>query len=214
MRACRRRYAQLVAANAIRKLLTASWNQLQPSQRIEFRNYLLSHLVAKGPASEHFVTACLVQLVATLTKLSWMDSDEYQKIVPDICEFLHTSAEHLLLGLQLLQQLVAEMNSPSTSRSLALHRKISGHFRDMYLFTVFKMVLGTLQQLRLSGMSAAGDQQERVREKSLQLVFACLSYDFIGTTLDEASEDVGTIQVDAIVGPCVSLPCCCCFIRP
>ena len=99
-----RRYAQLVAANAIRKLLTASWNQLQPSQRVEFRNYLLSHLVSKGPASEHFVVACLVQLVATLTKLSWMDSDEYQKIVPDICEFLHASADHLLLGLSLLTQ--------------------------------------------------------------------------------------------------------------
>ena len=39
--------------------------------------------------------------------------------------------------------------------------------------------------------------QERVREKSLSLVFACLSYDFIGTTLDEASEDVGTIQAGA-----------------
>ena len=56
--------------------------------------------------------------------------------------------------------------------------------------------------------------QERLREKSLQLVFACLSYDFIGTTLDEASEDVGTIQVDRhrylrCVGSCVALPCCC-----
>jgi hypothetical protein len=31
----------------------------------------------------------------------------------------------------------------------------------------------------------------------LALTLACLSFDFIGTTLDEASEEMGTIQVGA-----------------
>ena len=37
--------------------------------------------------------------------------------------------------------------------------------------------------------------QERLLELSLQLVLCSLSYDFIGTTFDEASEELGTIQV-------------------
>ena len=40
-------------------------------------------------------------------------------------KFLHASPAHLVLGLQMLQQLVAEMNSSSNTRSLAQHRKVS-----------------------------------------------------------------------------------------
>ena len=32
----------------------------------------------------------------------------------------------------------------------------------------------------------------------LKIALVCLSYDFIGTTLDEASEELGTIQVFAV----------------
>ena len=37
--------------------------------------------------------------------------------------------------------------------------------------------------------------QEKLLELSLQLVLCSFSYDFIGATLDEASEELGTIQV-------------------
>ena len=38
-------------------------------------------------------------------------------------------------------------------------------------------------------------EHARIREQSLHLALVCLGYDFIGTTLDEASEELGTIQV-------------------
>ena len=38
-------------------------------------------------------------------------------------------------------------------------------------------------------------QDVRLREQSLKLTLACLSYDFIGTSVDESTEDVGTVQV-------------------
>jgi hypothetical protein len=34
----------------------------------------------------------------------------------------------------------------------------------------------------------------RLREQALKLTLGCLSYDFIGTSIDESSEDVGTVQ--------------------
>ena len=33
------RYAQLVAANALKKLIVSSWNHLTPQQQMDFRNY-------------------------------------------------------------------------------------------------------------------------------------------------------------------------------
>lgn len=39
------------------------------------------------------------------------------------------------------------------------------------------------------------DQEDRTKDAVLNLLLKCLSYDFAGTTLDEAGEDTGTVQV-------------------
>ncbi len=46
-------------------------------------------------------------------------------------------------------------------------------------------------------------QDEKMREQCLKLTLACLSYDFFGTSSDETTEDVGTVQVCvALTPPC------------
>ena len=40
-------------------------------------------------------------------------------------------------------------------------------------------------------------QDAKLREQCLKLTLACLSYDFFGTSSDETTEDVGTVQVSA-----------------
>lgn len=39
------------------------------------------------------------------------------------------------------------------------------------------------------------DQEDRTKDAVLNLIIKCLSYDFAGTTLDEAGEDTGMVQV-------------------
>ncbi len=46
----------------------------------------------------------------------------------------------------------------------------------------------------------------RLREQALKLTLGCLSYDFIGTSIDESSEDVGTVQARPPL-PCPPLSC-------
>ena len=46
--AAARRYAQLVAANALKKLLLQSWNHLSVQQRVDFRNYVRRRLPPPG----------------------------------------------------------------------------------------------------------------------------------------------------------------------
>mmetsp|Transcript_7505 Transcript_7505/g.12746 ORF Transcript_7505/g.12746 Transcript_7505/m.12746 type:complete len:1077 (-) Transcript_7505:234-3464(-) len=188
-------YAQLVAANALKKLLVQHWNHLLPQQQIDFRNYALSYLANRGPSCENFVSTYLIQLVATITKLGWSTSEEHQQIVTEVSKFLHATAGHLILGLELLQQLVGEMNTSANARSLTQQRKVSASFRDTCLFQIFQIALRTLQQLSTHAIPASDDEQKRIRDHSLQLALSSLSYDFIGTTLDDASEEMGTIQV-------------------
>ena len=190
----RQPYAQLVAANALKQLLLQSWNQMPPQQRIDFRNYTLSFLANRGVECEQFVTQSLVQLIARITKMGWFESDEHRNILDEVSKFLHATPTHLLIGLRLFSQLVAEMNATTNTRSLTQHRKVTGAFRDGPLFQVVTLALRTLTQVH-SGATSAGELMPRVTEAALQVVLACLSYDFIGTTLDEASEEMGTIQV-------------------
>jgi hypothetical protein len=44
-------------------------------------------------------------------------------------------------------------------------------------------------------LTVVGLQDEKLREQCLKLCLACLSYDFFGTSSDETTEDVGTVQV-------------------
>ena len=92
--------------------------------------------------------------------------------------------------------MVTEMNAVSNARSLAQHRKVAGSFRDGCLHQIFKISLDTLSRLQTNQIACSDEAQKgKIREHSLNLALVCLGYDFIGTTLDEASEELGTIQV-------------------
>lgn len=97
---------------------------------------------------------------------------------------------HYMLGLKILNMLVTECNQPTPGRTLTQHRKIAVSFRDLALFKIFQMSLIALRQLYSD--PASGD---KLREQGLSLALQCLSFDFVGTCLDESAEDLGTIQV-------------------
>ena len=65
-----------------------------------------------------------MQLLACVTKLGWTDLEDYQQVMHEAAKFLQATAGHLILGLQMLHQLVTEMNAVSNTRSLAQHRKV------------------------------------------------------------------------------------------
>ena len=167
--------AQLIASNALNKLVLQFWNQLTQAERMEHRNHALNFLASK-PKCEHYVAVSLGQLVAGITKLGWFDAPDHQQIVCELGQFFRAGKEHVELGLQLLEQLVTVMNSSSTMRSLTQHRKVAGHFRDACLFDLMQKAVITIRQVpNLEAESSA------ILERSLKLVLACLSFDFIGT---------------------------------
>ncbi len=102
----------------------------------------------------------------------------------------------ILFWLQIFNELISEMNVNKTGQPLSLHRKKSVSFRDRNLLQIFQISLQTLQQLLSGAMGTLEPQQDvRLREQCLKLALGCLSYDFIGTSVDESTEDVGTVQV-------------------
>ncbi|KAL3148536.1 hypothetical protein ABBQ38_013973 [Trebouxia sp. C0009 RCD-2024] len=185
-------YAQLFAASSLVKVVTEQ--ALSASVKLDMRQYFLQYLESHGAGLETFVTTSLIQLICRMTKLCWYDEDQYRKIVDDASHLLELGAAGqpglYLLGLKLLSMLVSEMNQPTPGRTLTQHRKIAVAFRDQSLLKTFQISLAALKQLQIT--SAA---ETKLKEQAIALALACLSYDFVGTSNDDSSEDLGTIQV-------------------
>ena len=157
------------------------------------RNYVINYLATKGTALEGFVVTAQVQLLSRITKTAWLDTDNeaHREIVTEVMNFLkQNNNAHYHIGLKIFNQLVTEMNQQSPGTSLIAQRKIAVSFRHNALLNIFQVSLQALQELQASQQSEA-----RLKEQAASLVLACLSYDFVGTSLDESTEDIGTIQV-------------------
>eukprot|EP00854_Cymbomonas_tetramitiformis_P016305 gene16305-19350_t len=186
-------YAHLLAANSLVRQVTES--SVTPKLRLDIRNYVLTFLFNHGQSLEVFVATALVQLLCRTTKLGWFDTDTataampHHEIVQDVMKFLQAGPSHYYLGLKILNQLAAEMNQPTQGRSLTHHRKTAVSFRDTSLLQMFQVSLQSLGQLQ---RDPAADL--RHREQAMCLALKCLSFDFVGTSLDESTEDLGNIQ--------------------
>ncbi|CAK9199269.1 unnamed protein product [Sphagnum troendelagicum] len=181
-------YTQFLASSSLVKQVTEHALSLQ--LRLDIRSYVVGYLASKGQELQPFVTTSLIQLLCRITKLGWYEDDQFRDIVKEAMKFLtHATVEHFLIGLKILNQLVVEMNQANPGMSLTQHRKTACSFRDLTLFQIFQISFTSLQQLQID------TADERLREQAITLTLKCLSFDFVGTSLDESSEDLGTIQI-------------------
>lgn len=159
---------------------------------MQLRNYILNYLASKGPQLKDFVCLELSNLLCRVTKYGWNDGETHKSIVDDISRFLDASEQHCIIGLQVLTRLVTDMNvSIPTVRRVLTHsqaRKISLSFRDLLLLKIFNISLQTLAKF------LQPPAHDKLRSSSLQLAIACLSFDFVGSSMDESNEDIGTLH--------------------
>ncbi|ORY21713.1 hypothetical protein LY90DRAFT_515934 [Neocallimastix californiae] len=156
---------------------------------------------------EQFVINSISKYFTLITKLGWFDSDEFRDIVNDFSKFIESTPVCRLSGLQVLAFFVADMNLPSLIlKNLSKNRKTVVNFRDSQLHQIFKLSLSTLLNLiQGKNMLNIGNDQ-KLAEITLDLIKACLSFDFIGTNVDESTEDVGSVQIPVSWRPTISDP--------
>ncbi|ESO95104.1 hypothetical protein LOTGIDRAFT_160865 [Lottia gigantea] len=194
-------YAQLLAATTLTKLVSRPNVTLPLEQRIDIRNYILNYL-ANRPKLLHYVSQALVQLFVRITKYGWFDvnKDEYvfRNVVSDVGKFIQSgSTQHVMIGVQILSQLVSEVNQAEASRSLTKYRKIALSFVDTQLYEIFQLActllrtaVGNLKNLDLSDVNQHG-----LLSHTLQLTLNTLTFDFSGNCTDESSDDLSNAQI-------------------
>ncbi|KAF7819180.1 exportin-7-like isoform X1 [Senna tora] len=180
-------YALMFASSSLLKQVTELSLPLQ--LRIDIRNYLINYLASRGAELEPFVLGSLIQLFCRITKFGWLDDDRFREVVKEGMNFLSQQApHHCAIGLKILDQLVSEINQPNPGLPPTRQRRIASSFRDQSLFQIFQISLTSLFQL-------SNDVGSKLQELSLSLSLRCLSFDFMGTSYDESSDEIGTVQV-------------------
>ncbi|KAL2234357.1 exportin-7 isoform X1 [Sesamum indicum] len=180
-------YALMLASSSLLKQVTEHSLSLQ--LRLDIRNYLINYLANRGPELQPFVIGSLVQLLCRLTKFGWFDDDRFRDVAKESINFLNqATSDHYAIGLKILNQLVCEMNQPNPGLPSSHHRRVACSFRDQCLFQIFQISLTSLHQLK-------NDAINRLQELALSLSLKCLSFDFVGTSIDESSEEFGTVQI-------------------
>ncbi|KAL5546843.1 hypothetical protein UlMin_006530 [Ulmus minor] len=179
-------YALMMASSSLLKQVTDHSLPLQ--LRLEIRNYLVSYLARRGEKLEPFVIGSLIQLFCRVTKLGWLDDDRFREVVKETANFLSQVPCHFAIGLKILNQLVTEMNKPLHGFLVSRQRRIAVSFRDHCLLQIFQISINSMQQLKNDGGS-------KLQELAVSLSLSCLSFDFLGTSLDESSDEVGAVQM-------------------
>uniref|UniRef100_A0A8B9L057 Exportin 7 n=1 Tax=Astyanax mexicanus TaxID=7994 RepID=A0A8B9L057_ASTMX len=191
-------YSQLLAATCLSKLVSRTSNPLPLEQRIDIRNYVLNYLATR-PKLAAFVTQALIQLYARITKLGWFDCQKedyvFRNVIVDVTRFLQDSVEHCIIGVTILSQLTNEINQADTTHPLTKHRKIASSFRDSSLFDIFTLSCNLLKQASGKNLNLNDEGQHGLLMQLLKLAHNCLNFDFIGTSTDESSDDLCTVQI-------------------
>ncbi|XVF41019.1 hypothetical protein PTKIN_Ptkin01aG0246900 [Pterospermum kingtungense] len=180
-------FALMLASSSLLKQVTD--HTLALTLRLDIWSYIFSYLATRGPKLQPFVTASLIQLLCRLTKFGWFDDERFRDVVKESTNLVSQgTSEHYAIGLKILNQLVSEMNQPNPGLPSMHHRRVACSFRDQSLFQIFQISLTSLRHLKT-------DVASRLQELALSLALKCLSFDFVGTSIDESSEEFGTVQI-------------------
>ncbi|XP_055389487.1 ran-binding protein 16 isoform X2 [Condylostylus longicornis] len=194
-------YAQLLAATTLTKLCQG----LSLEQRMDIRSYVLNYLATR-PNLRNFVVQALVILLAKITKYGWLDTYEnenvFRNILEDVKKFLQGSVEHCTIGVQILSQLVCEMNSTAeldVNLTFSKNRNIAISFRDLLLYDIFLLSCSLLITARdnSKNLNFMDEAQQSLISHVLRLTKNCLSFDFIGSSTDESTDDMSSVQIPA-----------------
>ncbi|KAI8393567.1 armadillo-type protein [Radiomyces spectabilis] len=194
-------YVQTFCLSRLKQLVQAQFPVFSDDAKIQLRAFLLDYAF-RHPDLVPFVVNQLASLLALVTLLGWQEFDSYRHIHEDIVQFNQASMDHRIIGMQILAILVQDINPPSFARNLAKFRKSAGRFRDTQLLEICQMALDTFKEILGQTVTYANPgQQDRLKDATLSVLVKCFSYDFNGTSSDDAGEDVGTVQVPATWRP-------------
>ncbi|KAG0271184.1 Exportin 7, partial [Linnemannia exigua] len=184
-------YSLMFATSRLKHLVDDQFTSFTTAEQHGLRTFVLQYIY-EHPDIQPFIMSSQAQLFAVITKLGWVEHQEFRTLLDQIQVFFQHGVDHRVLGVRLLAAVASEMNLPGT-KNVVKHRKAAVGFRDAQLLPIFQAALSMLQSVLQSQQSDS--QTEKLKESLLMLMKACLAFDFIGSSYEDSSEDLGSLQI-------------------
>ena len=196
-------YALLLASTSLLKLITLYHPTFAVQHTLEMKNFLLNYLASKCAVLPLFVLTPLIQALVRLVKLGWRVDAQFSDILSDVSKFLAATPRHHRVGLLMMGELIGEMNENRTGESQVEHRRTARGFRDQTLLMVWTLSMQSIRQVaQQPGIGSDGELDE-LMGAALSLSTACLTFDFIGSLMDESLDELAqmSLQIPAAWRP-------------
>ena len=191
----RNEYALLLASSGLLKLVTMYHATMGVEDTVAMKNYLLNYLATQCQSLPRFVLTPLIQCLVRVVKLGWRVDQRFSDVLSDVGKFLAATPRHHRVGLLIMSELVQEMNENRTGESQVEHRRTARGFRDATLLQVFTMSMASIRQVaQQPGIGTDGELDELLGS-ALGLANACLTFDFIGSMLDESLDELAQMSL-------------------
>lgn len=165
---------------------------------------MIHYLGTVGVGMPDFLSKNVHQLLGRITKLGWLEEASNKDLPEQVKKFFIypnpqiTNFELATTGMQILNNLIMEMNTLTSRKTLTQHRKIAVSFRDQSLRVIFEMAVQVLTDLFQRKQQQQYPQNaDKLLNDSLNVILNSLKFDFVGIFPDESTDDVGTVQVPA-----------------
>ncbi|ORZ39594.1 hypothetical protein BCR44DRAFT_1496508 [Catenaria anguillulae PL171] len=185
------------AVDQLKLLVANHFSLLATPEKVQLKAYVIN-FVHSHAAAKPFVLSAFGQLLSLMIRLAWFESEAFTDIVDDLRPLINDNSidKHNAAAL-VLYAIVSEMNSPTlnTTRIVKLRKAVIA-FRDNQLAKVFQSGIGYLQRVLGNAISFSSPRQRiDYVQNGIKLLRASLSFDFIGTTPDESSDETASLQV-------------------
>uniref|UniRef100_A0A914EG71 Exportin-7/Ran-binding protein 17 TPR repeats domain-containing protein n=1 Tax=Acrobeloides nanus TaxID=290746 RepID=A0A914EG71_9BILA len=190
-------YSPMTACNVLLKVVSRKVG-LSNEQRSQLLQYLLKYVLDRFGSLPNFAINSICQLYGRLTKISWLDgvddSFPFQEPVEKIMELLKEENERSIIGMKLLMAFIDDMLLMTGLEGVGKQRRIAISFRDRYLCDIYML---TIDQLRVNASKEFNDLRIMYIESCLSLALSCMSFDFVGSFIDETIDENYNIQLPA-----------------
>ncbi|KAI9224421.1 armadillo-type protein [Blastocladiella britannica] len=197
-------YTQTYAVNHLKSLVLHHFALLSTEEKVQLKVFIMTYF-SENVGAERMVITSLTQVLTLIVKVAWFEAETFTKVIEELSTFIHASVDHQILGAHILNDMVSEMNNPQLNPlRVAKLRKAVIAFRETNLIQVFQTGISFLNRFHGNSLTFTSDMQKLVYiEHAMMLIRSCLTFDFIGTSPDESSDDVTALQVPSSWRPVV-----------
>ncbi|SBT87756.1 Ran-binding protein, putative [Plasmodium malariae] len=182
----------IFTTSGLLQLITNEWNKIEQNEKDELKEFVISYLYNKGVDLLNLSSNILgnfVRLYVRIVKLSWLENTNYTMITKQVEYFLNSVTSHWIMGLYIYAALIEDMH-PQCGVNSAKSRRCAISFRDYVLKDIFKVGIETLEEfVKGSIRIELRIEENRLLIKVLELIYNSLSFDFMGTMINDESSD-------------------------